>query len=144
MNNSLQNVVGRLRLDESGAVVSWICAVHCLAPPAIVSLLPAAGLGFLTDSLVEHLLVGLSMLIAALSFIPAFFARHRKLRAALLFVAGLSMILLADAVFEDNFYGRLASIACGALFITAAHLLNRRLCRSCIVCRGTTSHSAES
>ncbi|NJM53931.1 MAG: MerC domain-containing protein [Blastocatellia bacterium] len=40
-------------LDYTGATVSWICAVHCLAMPFFITFLPVIGLSFLADEITE-------------------------------------------------------------------------------------------
>lgn len=66
-------------LDKTGALASWVCAVHCLAAPFAVSVLPFFGLGFLADEKSENLFLALSVILAAVSFLPAFFKLHRNI-----------------------------------------------------------------
>jgi hypothetical protein len=122
-------------LDAAGAGVSWICAAHCLAMPLVLSLAPFAGLSFLADESVEWAIIAISLLIAALSLLPAYFRAHRKIHAILFFAAGFGFVMLSRLVFEDNLMWQIPVIIVGATFITAAHFVNRRFCRACAVCK---------
>lgn len=121
-------------LDKTGAAVSWLCAVHCLAMPFAVSSLPILGLGFLVREEFEFVFIVLSASIASLSLLPAFFKLHRKINTLVLFVIGFGFIVFSDSLFEEYFIGRAIFLVTGAAFISFSHLLNRRLCRKCINC----------
>lgn len=128
-------------LDKTGAAVSWACAAHCLAAPLLVSFLPLFGLGFLAREETEYLFIGLSILLAAASLLPAFFRVHRNFKTLLFFAGGLGLIISADSLFDENSAGKLIFVICGAGFMTAAHLLNRYLCGKCRACAETVCHS---
>jgi uncharacterized membrane protein len=121
-------------LDAAGAAVSWMCAVHCLLLPFVLSLAPFIGLGFLANESFEWAIIAVSILIAALSLLPAYFREHRKIRALLFFAVGFGFVMLSKLIFEDNLARQIPVIVFGAAFITAAHLVNRRLCRACSAC----------
>ena len=131
---SIQNLYSNGRLDKIGAAISWICAVHCLAAPAFVLLLPLVSLSFLVGEGAEYFLIGLSLAIGAVSLLPAYFRQHRKIRTLVLFIAGIALIISADAFFEENLAGKILTVATGAICITAAHFINRRLCLACPAC----------
>jgi hypothetical protein len=121
-------------LDKVGAAVSWICAVHCLIAPVLVVSLPLVGLSFLASGGIEFFLIGLSIAIGAAGLLPAYFRRHRKIRTLLLFGAGIMLVISADAFFEEYLAGKIAVVIIGAICITGAHFINRKLCRACPVC----------
>jgi MerC mercury resistance protein len=118
-------------LDYAGTSVSWLCMVHCLAMPLLVSFLPIFGLSFLADEITELAIIGCSVCLAIISFLPSYFKQHRKLNPMLLFVGGISMILLSRLVFEENLAGKVIFLLLGAGGITSAHLLNHSYCKSC-------------
>jgi len=120
--------------DKTGAAVSWMCAAHCLAAPFLVSFLPLLGLGFLAHEGIEYAFIGISVLIALISILSGFFRFHRNLKTLLLFSGGLGLMISADGIFGETGAGKFAAVAAGAAFITAAHFLNRRLCRKCENC----------
>jgi MerC mercury resistance protein len=118
-------------LDRTGVAVSWICIVHCLIVPFVLAAIPLWGFSFLTDKKVEWAIVSTSILIAVVSFIPAYLYRHRKVRVVLLFAGGMGTILFAGLFLEEELMLKAPFLLTGAILITAAHLLNRRLCREC-------------
>ena len=122
-------------LDYTGATVSWICAIHCLAMPFIISVLPLIGLSFLADETTEWLIILGSLILALLSLVPAFLKKHGKYQTLLLFTVGFGFIGLSHLYFEDDLSWKLPFILCGAILITSAHLLNRHYCRTCKVCQ---------
>jgi hypothetical protein len=121
-------------VDATGAVVSWLCAVHCICAPLLVSMLPTLGLGFLASAEAEFAFIAASGVIAAVSLVPGFFGYHRRINTLLLFLTGFSLLVFGEEIFGESIAGRIAAAVTGAAFITAAHLINRRLCRKCINC----------
>ncbi len=122
-------------LDTLGATASWACAVHCLALPLFITLLPFVGLSFLLSETTERVFIGISVVIAVSSLLPAYFRQHGKLRPALLAIAGIGLIILTHLWFEENLTLKIIFLIAGALFLTAAHFFNRRLCRACEICQ---------
>ena len=121
-------------LDYTGAAVSWICALHCLAMPFLLTLLPLVGLGFLADENVERLIILSSGILGLFSLVPAFLKRHGKYQPLLLFAAGIGLIIISHLFFEDLFGWKVLIILSGAALITIAHLLNRRYCKTYSIC----------
>ncbi len=121
-------------LDHFGTAASWLCAVHCLALPFLIGLLPLIGLSFLLEETTERVFIGISAAIAGLSLLPAYFRRHGKLRSIFLAVAGIGLIILTHLLFEKNLTAKIIFLTSGAILISAAHLLNQRLCRACKSC----------
>ena len=121
-------------LDVTGAAAAWLCAVHCLAVPLLIAILPLVGLSFLLEEATERVFIGISAALALVSLLPAYFREHGKLRAVLLAVAGIGLIALTHFLFEDNLAAKIIFLLTGAVLISVAHLLNRRLCRACAVC----------
>ena len=112
--------------DKTGAAVSWLCAAHCLLLPAAVAALPAVGLGLLLDERVELAFIALSVLIAAVSLLPAYWKRHRRHSIPLLFAAGLALMTGAHLWLEDALVGKSVALVAGAALISTAHLANLR------------------
>jgi hypothetical protein len=131
-----------INLDKTGATVSWLCAVHCLAMPFVISFLPLVGLGFLVHEEIEYVFIGLSVVVALISLLPGFFRLHRNINTLLLFFTGISFVVSADKIFKENFVGKIIFVFIGAGFITAAHFLNRYLCKKCHDCGKIVCHSS--
>ncbi len=128
-NNKM--LVCKLNLDNTGATVSWLCVVHCVAMPLVVSLLPLVGLSFLADERLEWLFLSTSLLIAVLSLLPAYFRRHNKIRTLVFFALGMTLVVLARELFEDSWRYQIPLLIFGTGMITTEELVNRRLCRAC-------------
>jgi hypothetical protein len=122
------------RLDQIGAAASLVCAVHCAAMPLLIGLLPLVGLSFLAGEQTEWALAGLSMGVGSLSLIPSYERKHRRRRPLLLFAFGAGLIIAGRLLAEDGSRMEAPAQALGALLIACAHLINRRLCRSCAAC----------
>lgn len=137
MQHNNQNISASGFWDKTGAVVSWLCAAHCLAMPFLVSSLPLVGLGFFAHEGVEYIFIGVSVFVALISILSGFLRFHRNINTVLLFCAGIGLMISADQVFEESLPGKAAVVVAGAIFITAAHFLNRYLCRKCKKCGET-------
>jgi MerC mercury resistance protein len=122
------------RLDRLGAAASLVCAVHCAAMPLLVGLLPFVGLSFLVKEQTEWALIGLSLGIGSLSLPPSYARKHRQWRPLLLFAFGAILILAVRLSEEEGSRLETPAMVIGALSIACAHLVNRRLCRSCAAC----------
>jgi len=126
-------------LDMTGVLASWLCAIHCLALPLAVSVLPLIGLSFLLSETAEMTFIVISVVIAALSLLPAYFREHRRLRAILFFTSGISLIVVSHLLFEESLVLKAVLLISGGALITTAQFVNRRLCRECEVCRSQTA-----
>ena len=120
--------------DAAGVAASWLCSIHCLALPFLIGVLPIVGLSFLLEETTERVFIGISIAIAGLSLLPAYFREHGKLRSIFLATGGISLIVLTHLLFEENLTAKIVFLIVGAILISAAHLVNRRLCRECAVC----------
>lgn len=127
-------IVERGWLDITGAAASWLCAIHCLVLPFFITLLPFAGLSFLLDETTERIFIGISATLAGLSLFPDYFKHHRKLRTVIFGVSGLGLIIATHLLFDENLTLKTAFLLSGAVLISAAHLINRRLCKDCAAC----------
>ena len=117
--------------DTTGACLSVACAVHCLAMPLLVAVLPLIGLGFLANERAELFLILVAIGLAVGSL--AWGARHhRRLRALLMLIVALAFIVTARTVVEGTFEVVFYSI--GAILLASAHLVNRHLCKTCPAC----------
>lgn len=117
------------RLDTVGAALSGLCALHCLAAPTLVALMPAAvGIG---DERVESLLLMSAVALAtAASWLG--WRRHRRLLPVAIFaVAGLA--ILAGRVTGEGHVAGHVLIVGGALGLVVAHIHNYR-CARCEAC----------
>ncbi len=118
-------------VDTTGACLSVACAIHCLAMPLLVAVLPLIGLGFLATERAELVLItgAIGLAIGSLAWGVR---HHRRWRALLILIVAVAFIATArtavEGTFEVVFYG------IGGVFLAAAHLVNRHLCKTCPTC----------
>lgn len=123
-----------LRLDTIGAMASLLCAVHCALMPLIVSFLPLIGLGFLSDSRIEWLLLLAALALGLKSLWPTYRYWHYKPQPLWLLACG-AIVLFSTRLFLPHGSPREAPLTViGALFLVSAHLYNRSLYRQCLDC----------
>lgn len=123
------------RLDAVGAAASLACAVHCALLPLVITLLPLMGLAFLADDRVEWALLALSALLGIGSLCLGY-RRHRSRRALAILSVGLALLVSGRIIESHEQPGALgvSLVVLGGITVAASHLLNRRLCRSCVTC----------
>lgn len=106
-------------LDFLGFSASFLCAIHCLAIPFLLSLGLFGGLTWLHHPVVEWGLIGTAVLIAG----PAFYRGYRQHgRTRPLWIAGLGFGLLAlsrSSIGDEHLL-----TAAGGSLIAAAHWFN--------------------
>lgn len=120
------------RLDAVGACLSLACAIHCLAMPLLILLLPMAGLGFLLDESAEWTLLLGTVAVA----LPCFCHGYRIHRRVSLFAwAGLGLLLLAAGQAAHAHPDSHLWTAAGGVGLAGAHWVNRALCRACCSCQ---------
>ncbi|MBL8785299.1 MAG: MerC domain-containing protein [Deltaproteobacteria bacterium] len=118
-------------VDRLGAFLGLACAIHCIAMPLLLGVLPALGLSFLADHVFD-------LVIVILASIFAFFAARSGLRAhgdrriVKGFAAAVLLLALGHLVGEESLVGRIPSVL-GGLTLATVHFLNlrasRRACR---------------
>ncbi len=111
--------------------------------PFVISFLPLLGISFLAHEGIEYVIIGISIVVALLTLLPAYFKQHRKIRTLLLFVSGICFVIFADLLFEESVTGKIIFVLIGASLVTSAHFINRRLCRNCKNCDEAHFHSLE-
>jgi predicted membrane channel-forming protein YqfA (hemolysin III family) len=57
------------------------------------------------------------------------------LGAVFLAIGGIGLIVLTHLLFEENLTLKFTFLLTGAILISAAHFINRRLCRACTICQ---------
>jgi len=121
------------RWDQAGVVVSAACAVHCTLLPLVAGLLPLLGLQPLADERIELALIAITTLIGVVGHTRAYRLHHQHVGPGLLFVAGLSLIVVTRVSHVESVIEPVA-LGVGGAFAAAAHWMNLRLCRCCSAC----------
>ena len=118
-------------VDTTGACLSVACAIHCLAMPLLVAVLPLIGLGFLANERAELFLITGAIGLAIVSL--AWGVRHhRSWRALLILIVALAFIATARTAVEGTF--EVVFYSTGGILLASAHLVNRHLCKTCPAC----------
>jgi hypothetical protein len=125
------------RLDQLGVGLSLACAIHCMAFPLLVAVLPLAGLGFLVEGPIEVLLVLASPGMAAGSLCWGF-RLHRRWHVFVVLSAALALIVAGRVLVEEPY--EIVLVVTGALLLAGCHLLNRHLCLTCHKCHTGETH----
>lgn len=115
-----------------GQWLSLACAIHCLALPLAIGLLPLLGLAFLADERVEWVMLAAMIVFAAAAAMWGL-RQHRRLWVVMAFAGAIGVIFLGHALGHGTIGGAALS-GVGGLGIAGAHLLNRRLVQSCTAC----------
>ncbi|MGH9765468.1 MAG: MerC domain-containing protein [Blastocatellia bacterium] len=131
---TVKDIAVQDRLDHIGIVASSLCAIHCVLTPFIIFLIPVAAAGRIASPRAEWAFLAASLAIGALSLLPSYFRRHRRIAAIRLFAIGLCLILLGRLVLESYVVFETFVVVAGALFIATGHGVNRHFCRACNSC----------
>lgn len=111
--------------DRVGAVLGFACAVHCVAVPIWIGVLPAVGLGFLADHAFDLTIVGIAAVFALFASRSGW-RTHRDGRVVAGFVGAVALLVLGHVLGEESLLGRVPSIL-GGLALAVSHLANLRL-----------------
>lgn len=118
-------------LDVVGSTASLCCAVHCIALPLVITLLPVLGLGFLSSEGFEWGMIAVSITLATLALC---WGRRVHGNSRTLYAIPVAVLLF---IFAQTFHGdgHWICMALGGTALAAGHLLNRRLCCKCSHCK---------
>jgi MerC mercury resistance protein len=116
------------RLERIGFWLSVACAIHCLAMPVILTLLPFLGGTLLADHETEHWFLGISWLLAGFLL----WQDYRKHKVSIpLFLLGFSVAtkFIQELILGENFETIIAPI--GGILIAVAYYLNWKYKAQC-------------
>jgi hypothetical protein len=113
--------------DTLGQVLSAVCAVHCVATPVVLALLPSAA-SVLGGA--HPVLFALVLGVALWAFLPGYRCHHRLAIPALA-AGGLAFLGLAAFLFHELPWLDTGLSLVGAGLMMAAHWMNRSALRTC-------------
>ena len=122
----------RSSIDSVGASLSMACAIHCMAVPFLIAILPFWGMGFLVAEGFGQGIVFCSVFLATGSLCWGF-KLHRKWGGMVALVSGAIMIFAGHLLVDETYEMPLSVV--GAACLAAAHLMNRQLCNRCVRCQ---------
>ncbi|WP_336985295.1 MerC domain-containing protein [Altererythrobacter aquiaggeris] len=109
-------------LDRAGVVLSALCAAHCVAGLALVTLLGASG-GLLFAPQFHEAGLAIAVVIGALA-VGMGAVKHRRLAPVVLGITGLA--LMGGALFVEHGYSEAGLTIAGVALVAAAHIINLR------------------
>ena len=119
-------------LDKSAIGLSVVCAVHCVALPIALFMLPSlAGLWFVDESF--HVMLIFMVLPISIAAVYLGCKQHRSLRVFAFAFLGLVLLFLAVVLGHDRLgeLGEKALTVVGAALLTVGHIKNFRSCLAC-------------
>jgi|TARA_B100000768_G_C11259025_1_gene367854 hypothetical protein len=117
--------------DKMAIGLSIACAIHCLAVPVLILMLPSiAALNL--DNEAFHLWMVVAVIPCSVYALSLGCKEHSRYQFISLGFTGLAMLVLALALGEARIgeSGEKILTVLGASFVAVAHWLNFRLCRS--------------
>lgn len=111
-----------LRLDFFGLTTSFLCALHCMAMPLLLSFGGLSSVHFLENAWLESGILFISLLLALASLLPSWYSKHKKPQPIRLMLSGFILIALSLAFLSAPLEAFFTSA--GALLIAAAHYEN--------------------
>ncbi|WP_158971265.1 MerC domain-containing protein [Paraglaciecola sp. L3A3] len=137
----MQTTEDRSILDKLGIWASSLCALHCLALPILIPLLPLVGSLFFAQDWFEKTILSMSMIVGFWALFIGFYKYHRQIYPLYsLFLGGL--IYWNKDIFGEQYEP--FTIAIGAFLIIAAHVTNLKLCKSCHSCESDSDSGSGS
>lgn len=113
------------QLDRFGIWISSLCAIHCLALPLLLPILPLIGSSIFAETWFERTILSLSLLVGAWALLSGFYRYHRRLYPLFCLLAGGLIYWNKDILGHSM---EPFTIALGAGLLVGAHIANLRLC----------------
>lgn len=130
----IQDTDNPTKLDRLGIWISSLCALHCLALPLLLPLIPLIGSTIFAQVWFERTILTISMLIGAVALFNGAARYHGQYYPLGLLFCGGVIYWFKDILGHDF---EPLTITVGAMLIVAGHWINMRLCRQCRCCRNT-------
>ena len=129
------------RFDQFGFSVSFICAVHCLAMPFLLAMVPYLGSTFIAGDKMEMVMICITLSVAVPTLFRGYL-KHRRLLIPACFILGMLFLTLRPGSFEhthDHFHSEdslhFILAALGGFSLAIGHWFNLKFCRLCSSCR---------
>lgn len=115
----------KINWDAWGIGASLACAIHCALLPLFLSSLPLFGINIIHNTAFEVGMIVLAFAIGSYSLYHGYRKHHHSLVPLLIFLAGLSLLVLKQFFVEYETWLLIPAV----ILIVSAHLLNYRSCR---------------
>jgi hypothetical protein len=113
------------RADPVSICLSGACAVHCLAGPVVISVLPVAAP--LVDPLTEWVFLALSLAVSGVTLLRGCVRAHRSLLPLCPYVVGACLLLIRGLA--DKQWLEMTLTVAGASLLMASHAWNMHACQ---------------
>jgi len=116
--------------DKTAISLSLLCALHCLALPSLLVLLPSLTALNLADEMV-HLWLLFAVIPISIYALTMGCRKHKRLGIMVLGLIGLAVLIAAAWLGHDILgeTGEKTAVMTGAFIIAVSHWKNHRLCR---------------
>lgn len=115
-------------VEKVGFYLSLACAIHCIATPILITVLPFLGSSFISDHSWEIWFIGGSLILAGVLLYGDF--RKHKNPIPLLLLTGSLGVKIAEMVWLGHKFEFLTG-SLGALFIALAYYFNWKYKKNC-------------
>ena len=126
--------------------LSMACAIHCLAMPMLIPLLPLVASSYFGGETTEAVILTITLLIAGPTLFRGYL-KHRKFRVPAIFLLGLLFLALRPgslhhehAHLHEGEILHFVMAALAGLSLAIGHWINLKLCKSCPSCKDGESH----
>lgn len=116
--------------DKFAISLSLLCAIHCLALPVILVLLPSLTALQLDNEAFHHWML-IAVLPTSIYALVMGCKKHKRYQLLFLGFTGLMLLVLAVLLGKETIgeYGEKILTLLGAILIASGHYLNFRLCQ---------------
>ena len=125
-----QGAASELWVDRVGTKVSFLCAIHCLLTPIVMTLVPL-GMIHTRGETLEKGFIGASLALAITSGCWGVQLHHQK-RVLWIFGLSLASILIGHTAMQGAW--ETLFVVLGAAGVASGHVVNRKLCKECLLC----------
>ena len=121
--------------DKAAISLSLLCALHCLATPVLITLLPSA-IALKLDNELFHLWMLIGVVPTSIFGLTLGCREHRNFGVVGAGSVGIALMLGAVIVGNDLLgpYGERALTLIGAGFVSVSHIRNFIICRQSKIC----------
>jgi hypothetical protein len=116
------------RADAISMGLSIVCLMHCIFLPLFLTSLPFLGIEILENMYLELATILLSLIVGGYAIRNGYLKFHRNLFIVLVFVAGISLMMLSNFLFSSaEIWLKLS----GGFIICVAHIQNFTNSKKC-------------
>lgn len=128
--------------DKMAISLSFLCAIHCMAMPLILILLP--GLSTLSlDNEIFHRWILVAVIPTSIYALTMGCRKHRRFQFMILGILGLILLMIAAALGESllgELYEKVLTMV-GVSILAVSHFMNYRLCQKLDECECVACHT---